>query len=69
MGLEDGSAGQKSLFDQFKAMDDNKRVPVGMGAPKMNTFVDPELERRRMIYKNVRKDIEKDEALKRQDTY
>ena len=65
MGLEDGSAGQKSLFNQFKAMDDNKKVPSGMGVVKMNTLVDPDMERRRQIYKNVRKDIEKDEQLKK----
>lgn len=51
-------------------MDDSKKIPGGMMQPvKMNTFVDPDLERRRQIYKNVRKDIEKDEQLKKQETY
>jgi len=51
-------------------MDDSKKIPAGMMQPvKMNTFVDPDLERRRMIYKNVRKDIEKDEQMKKQETY
>jgi len=54
LGLEEGSAGQKSLFEQFKAMDDTKKIPAGMQPVKMNTFVDPALERRRQIYKNVR---------------
>ena len=51
-------------------MDDSKKIPAGMIQPvKMNTFVDPDLERRRQIYKNVRKDIEKDEQMKKQETY
>ena len=50
-------------------MDDSKKIPSGMQPVKMNTFVDPDLERRRQIYKNVRKDIEKDEQMKKQETY
>ena len=58
MGLEDGSAGQKSLFDQFKQLDENKKVPT-MGS--VAGGVDANLERRRQIFKNVRKEIEKDD--------
>lgn len=39
------------LFNQFKKMDESKKLP---GA-------DSELDKRRQIYKNVRKEIDRDE--------
>lgn len=66
MKLEEGSVGQKSLFDQFKMLDENKKVPT-MGVAAGG--VDANLERRRQIFKNVRKEIEKDDQLQKQATY
>ena len=69
MGLQDGSAGQKSLFEQFKKLDEEKKAPQ-LGAGSAGTeLVDANLERRRQIYKNVRKDIERDEQEKKNMTY
>ena len=69
MGLQDGSVGQKSLFDQFKQLDEEKKVPqLGTGAAGTE-LVDANLERRRQIYKNVRKEIERDEQEKKNMTY
>ena len=53
--------GQKSLFEQFKKLDEEKKVPVFDAGAAGGTLADANLERRRQIYKNVRKDIEKDE--------
>ena len=40
-----------------------------MGGQPMATGVDADLERRRQIYKNVRKEIEKDEAEQKNMTF
>ena len=70
MGLADGSAGQKSLFEQFKKLDEEKKAPqFGASATAGTELVDANLERRRQIYKNVRKDIEKDEEQRKQQTF
>ena len=69
MGLQDGSAGQKSLFDQFKKLDEEKKAPVFNAGVAGGQMVDANLERRRQIYKNVRKDIEKDEEAKKEQLY
>lgn len=52
--MADNTAANKpNLFDEFKQMDANKKAPG----------VDAELERRRMIYKNLRKELDKDEQI------
>ena len=64
MHLAEGSAGQKSLFDQFKQMDVNKKAPqftAHAAAGGGISQADADLERRRQIYKNVRKEIEREE--------
>ena len=66
MGLQDGSVGQKSLFEQFKKLDEEKKVPVFDAGAAGGTLADANLERRRQIYKNVRKDIEKDEEQRKE---
>jgi hypothetical protein len=44
------------LAEEFKQMDANKKLPVSSN---------PEMDRRRMIYKNIRKEIaETDQATK-----
>lgn len=48
-----------SLAEEFKNMDANKQLPQGSN---------PEMDRRRMIYKNVRKDIADADALAKQKT-
>ena len=50
---EAGASAKPNLFDEFKQMDANKKAPG----------TDAELERRRMIYKNLRKELDKDEQI------
>ena len=57
--LENGIAPSKNLAEEFKNMDANKQLPQGAAS---------EIDRRRMIYKNVRKEIsEADQALKEKE--
>ena len=41
-------ANNRNLAEEFKQMDANKKLPQGSN---------PEMDRRRMIYKNIRKEI------------
>ena len=50
---EGGTAPSKNLAEEFKQMDANKQLPSGSS--------NPEMDRRRMIYKNVRKEISETE--------
>ena len=50
------AANNRNLAEEFKQMDANKKLPVSSN---------PEMDRRRMIYKNIRKEIaETDQAAK-----
>ena len=56
--LDSGNSGanNQNLAEEFKQMDANKKLPVSSN---------PEMDRRRMIYKNIRKEIaETDQAAK-----
>ncbi len=48
-----------NLYNQFKKIDENKKTQEA----------ESELEKRRQIYKNVRKDIEKNEQAQREIAY
>jgi hypothetical protein len=50
---------ENNLYSQFKRMDDGKK----------NLSAEEELEKRRQIYKNVRKELGKDEAAKKEEAY
>ena len=54
---ESKAAQGDDLYNQFRKMDAEKKNP------------DSELERRRQIFKNVRKEIARDENIKRENTY
>jgi acyl-CoA reductase-like NAD-dependent aldehyde dehydrogenase len=49
---EGGAAPSKNLAEEFKQMDANKQLPSSSN---------PEMDRRRMIYKNIRKEISETE--------
>ena len=52
----DNAGAKVSLAEEFKQIDANKQMPAGQN---------PELDRRRMIYKNIRKEIsDADQAAK-----
>ena len=59
--MADGNtATDRNLAEEFKQMDANKQLPKGDN---------PEMDRRRMIYKNVRKEISEADKLQKQKTY
>jgi len=52
-----------NLAEELKQLDANKQKPLGaasVGAPSLGN---PELDRRRMIYKNIRKEINDNEQV------
>jgi hypothetical protein len=54
--LNSGNSAKPNLAEEFKQMDAKKQLPAGSN---------PEMDRRRMIYKNIRKEIsEQDTAAK-----
>lgn len=50
---------ENGLYNQFKRIDEGKK----------NLSAEEELEKRRQIYKNVRKDLGKDEAARKEEAY
>lgn len=49
----------KNLYNQFKRIDEGKK----------NLSAEEELDKRRQIYKNVRKELGKDEIAKKEEAY
>lgn len=56
------------LFEEFKKLDTNKK-PGQVAAANVNTQGMSDLERRRMIFKKVRADIQKDDEHNREVNY
>ena len=56
----------KSLAEELKELDANKQAPV---AAQPASSGNPELDRRRMIYKNVRKEINDEEQANKKRQY
>ena len=57
---EGNTATYRNLAEEFKQMDANKELPKG---------TNPEMDRRRMIYKNIRKEISEADKIQKQKTY
>ena len=60
------------MADEFKQLDANKKLPpnASQAATQVSAAQsNPELDRRRMIYKNIRKEINQTEQVQKQKTY
>ena len=60
----DSDVAQPNVAEEFKKLDSNKQLPQTAA-----TSVNPELDRRRMIYKNIRKEISVEEQIAKQQAY
>ena len=63
---------QRSLADEFKQLDANKQLPMNTSAAADQVATsanDPALDRRRQIYKNIRKEINQTEQHDKQRQY
>ena len=56
----------KSIAEELKELDANKQAPV---AAQPASSGNPELDRRRMIYKNIRKEINDEEQANKKRQY
>ena len=57
------------MAEEFKQLDANKQQPANPTAAASASSGNPELDRRRMIYKNIRKEINENEQVAKQKAY